>query len=60
MHNKVYFTETKPGVFERNARLKLKTNFEADIKYKEIDSLGWRDREKITETLKTKVWSKHI
>ena len=31
MHNKVYFTETKPGVFERNARFKLKTNFVANI-----------------------------
>ena len=58
MHNKVYFTETKPGVFERNARFKLKTNFVANIKYKEIDSFGWRVREKITEivekTLKQK------
>jgi len=40
MHIKVYFTETKPGVFERNARFKLKTSVEADIKYKEIDSFG--------------------
>ena len=35
MKNKVYFTETKPGVFERNARFKLKTNFVANIQYKE-------------------------
>ena len=51
MHNKVYFTETKPGVFKRNARFKLKTNFVANIKYKEIDSFGWRVREKITEVV---------
>ena len=31
MNNKVYFTETKPGVFERNAKFKLKTNFVANI-----------------------------
>ena len=51
MHNKVYFTETKPGVFERNARFKLKTNFVANIKYKEIDLFSWRVREKITEVV---------
>ena len=39
-------TETKPGVFERNARFKLKSNFVANIQYKEIDMFGWRVREK--------------
>ena len=24
MHDEVYFTETKPGVFEKNSKLKLK------------------------------------
>ena len=24
MHNKVYFTKSKPGVYERNARFKIK------------------------------------
>ena len=46
MNNKVYFTETKPGVFDRNAKFKLKTNFVANIQYKEIDMFGWRVREK--------------
>ena len=26
MQNKVYFTETKPGVFEKNLKFELKTN----------------------------------
>ena len=51
MNNKVYFTETKPGVFERNARFKLKSNFVADIQYKEINSFGWRVREKISQVI---------
>ena len=49
MNNKVYFAETKPGVFERNARFKLKSNFVVDIQYKEINLFGWRVREKISE-----------
>ena len=49
MNNKVYFTETKPGVFERNARFQLKSIFEANIQYKEINSFGWRFREKISK-----------
>ena len=49
MNNKVYFTETKPGIFERNARFKDKSNFVADILCKEINSFGWRMREKINE-----------
>ena len=50
MHKKqiniVYFTETKPGVFERNARFKLKSNFVANTQYKEIDMFGWKVRVK--------------
>ena len=55
MNNKVYFTETKPGVFERNARFKLKTNFVANIQYKEINLFGWRVREKINEVIERMV-----
>ena len=51
MHNKYYFTETKPDVFNRNARFKLNTNFVTNIKYKEIASFGWRVREKINEVV---------
>ena len=42
MNNKVYFTETKPGIFERNARFKLKSNFVANMQYKKINLFGWR------------------
>ena len=51
MNNKVYFTETKPGVFERNAKFKLKSNFVANIQYNEIDMFGQRVREKINEVI---------
>ena len=27
MQNKVYFTETKPGFFEKNSKFKVKTNW---------------------------------
>ena len=30
MQNKVYFTETKPGMFEKNPKFKVKTNWEAE------------------------------
>ena len=51
INNIVYFTETKPGVFERNARFTLKSNFVANIQYKEIDMFGWRVREKKNEVI---------
>ena len=56
MNNKVYFTETKPGVFERNAKFKLKSNFVANIQY--IDMFGWRVREKINEVIERMVKQK--
>ena len=61
MHNKIYFTETKPGVFEKKSKFKLKTNFVANTKYKEVEAFGWRVREKISEVIeKTKIWSKYV
>ena len=58
MNNKVYFTETKPGVFERNAKFKLKSNFVANIQYNEIDMFGQRVREKINEVIERMVKQK--
>ena len=58
MNNKVYFTETRPGFFERNARFTLKTNFVANIQYKEINLFGWRVREKINEVIERMVKQK--
>ena len=51
MHNKVYFTETKPGVFEKNSKFKLKTNFVANTKYKEVEAFGWRVRDRINDAI---------
>ena len=58
MNNEVYFTETKPGVFERNARFELKSNFVAKIQYKEINLFGWRVREKINKVIEKMVKQK--
>ena len=58
MNNKVYFTETKPGVLERNARFKLKSNFVANIQYKEINLFGWRVRQKINIVIERMVKQK--
>ena len=52
INNNVYFTESKPGVFERNGRFKFKSNFVADVQYSEINLFGWRVCEKISEVLK--------
>ena len=61
MNNKVYLTENKPGVFERNARFKLESNFQADIQYEEINAFEWRVCEKNKQSNrkngKKKVWS---
>ena len=58
MNNKVYFMETKPGVFEKNARLKPKSNFIANIQFKEIDMFGWRVCEKINKVIERVVKQK--
>ena len=49
MQNKVYFTETKPGVFEKNPKFKLKASWEANIINKEAEAFGWRVRDKISK-----------
>ena len=50
--------ETKPGVFERNARFKLKSNFVANIQYEEINLYGWRVHESINEIIEKAVKQK--
>ena len=45
MQNKVYFTETKPRVYKRDSKFKLKTNFVAFKQHKEIDAFGSKIRE---------------
>ena len=51
MQNKVYFTETKPGVFEENSKFKLKSNFEANTVNKEVEAFGWRVRDRINQVI---------
>ena len=47
MQNKVYFTKAKPGVYKRDSKYKLKTDFVAYKQYKAFDALGWKIRERI-------------
>ena len=53
MQNKVYFTEVKPGVYKRDSKFKLKTDFVAHKQYKEIDAFGWRIRERINSVIES-------
>ena len=53
MHNKVYFTETKPGIFEKNSKFRLKTNWVANTQYKEVEALGWRIRDRINNAIES-------
>ena len=58
MHNKVYFTETKPGIFEKNSKFRLKTNWVANTKYKEVEAFGWRIRDRINNAIETMIKTK--
>ena len=53
MQNKVYFTETKPGVFEKNPKFKLKTKFVANIECKETEAFGWKTRHRISDEIES-------
>ena len=55
MQNKVYFTETKPGIFEKNPKFKVKINWEADTISKEVEAFGWRVCERINEMIESKI-----
>ena len=52
MTNKMFFEETKPGVFERNKNVHIKNkNFWADESFKEIDDFCYRLRDGITNII---------
>ena len=51
MHNQVYFTETKAGVFEKNSKFKLNTNFVTNTKYKKGDAFGWKIHDRINDAI---------
>ena len=53
MQNKVYFTEVKLGVYKRDSKFKLKTDFVAHKQFKEIDAFGWRIRERINSVIES-------
>ena len=55
MQNKVYFMETKPGVFEKNSKFKVKSNWEANTVNKEVEAFGWKVRDRINEMIKSKI-----
>ena len=53
MQNKVYFTEVKPGVYKKDSKFKLKSDFVAHTQFKEINAFGWRIREKINSVIES-------
>ena len=48
MQNKVYFKETKSGFSEKNSKFKVKSNWEANTIYKEVEAFGLKVRDKIS------------
>ena len=57
MNNKVYFTETRPGLFKRNARFKLTSTFEANIQYKEINlvkNISFKEKSAVRNVISAK------
>ena len=47
--------ETKPGIFEKKSKFKLKTNFVANIKYKEVHAFGWKVRDRMNDAIETMI-----
>ena len=60
MHNKVYFTETKPGIFEKKSKFRIKTNWVTNTQYKEVEALGWRIRDRINNTIESMEKTKNV
>ena len=55
MNNKVYFTETKSGVFEKNPKFKLKSNLIANTQYREIETFGWNVCDRISDAIESMI-----
>ena len=51
----MYFTETKPGFFEKNSKFKVQSNWEADTVSKEVEAFGVRVCDKISEMIESKI-----
>ena len=48
MTNKMFFEETKPGIFERNKNFHIKSNHWVDKQYNKIDNFCFQIRDGIT------------
>ena len=53
MQSKLYFTETKPGIFERNSKFRLKYYFAPNTGNEEVEAFGWRVSDRINEDIKS-------
>ena len=51
----MYFTETKPGVFEKNPKFKLKSNFIENTQYREVQAFGWKVHDKISDAIESMI-----
>ena len=60
MNNKVYFTETKSGVFEKNPKFKLKSNLIANTQYREIETFGWNVCDRISDAIESMIKKNNI
>ena len=45
--------ETKPGVFEKKIKFKLKSNFEANTENKEVEASGWKVPDRINQVIES-------
>ena len=54
----IYFMETKPGIFEKNSKFKLQTNFVANTKYKEVKAFGWKICDRINDAIESMIKAK--
>ena len=55
MNNKVYFTEIKLGVFKKNHKFKLKSNFLTTTQYSEVQAFGWKVRDRISDAIESMI-----
>ena len=51
----MYFTETKPGLFEKNPKFKVKTNWEMETLSKEVEAFGWKVCNRTNGMIKSKI-----
>ena len=47
--------KTKPGVFEKNPKLKLKSNFITNTQNKEGEAFGWKILDRINDAIESMI-----